>query len=132
MSSTSIPQESSQQTRGPAANPGIRSNYYLLQPPSSMPTLTLPFSRPTRLIPGYSHVDSLPTGTVTEKPTVQTTPGLAVYDDDERGGYADGFEDAREQARLRRESNLVQEMIEPTYEPNLATNNMLPDLVYIP
>ncbi|KAG0316502.1 hypothetical protein BGZ97_006802, partial [Linnemannia gamsii] len=122
--------ESSQQFRGPAAVSGDQSDYYLPPPPPSMPTPTQPLGRPMRNSPGYSNSESLTGDVVSKRPTVQAMPGLVVYESDGADGYADGYVGARLLDDVRRESDLTQETIEPTYGTSPTVNNAIPDLVY--
>jgi hypothetical protein len=105
-----------------------QSGYF--PPPPSISTPILSYSGLTQTGPAYNHVNTFPAGSVMGRPTVQAMPGLVVYESDGADGYSDGYVGARPIDDVRRESDLTQETIEPTYGTSPTVNNAIPDLVY--
>ncbi|KAF9154785.1 hypothetical protein BG015_011967 [Linnemannia schmuckeri] len=133
---TSLDLVSVEKLRAPAVLPGAKSEYFPPPPSTTATPPTPPLLLPST--PSFSpetlYADLLlSTAGVTSKPTVQSVPGLVVYDGDfVRDNYADEYEGARSGAGARKESDLEQEMVEPMCGPSPTLNSAISDLVYVP
>ncbi|KAF8938498.1 hypothetical protein BGZ47_008556 [Haplosporangium gracile] len=125
-----------EQLRAPAVFPDAKSEYIPPHPSTTAtsPTPPLLLSSTPSFSPETLYADLLlSTADLATKLTVQSVPGLVMYDGDSaRDGYADGYEGARPGAVTRRESDLDQETVEPICGPSPVVNNSIPDLVYVP
>ncbi|KAG0277134.1 hypothetical protein BGZ97_009951, partial [Linnemannia gamsii] len=96
------------QKRGPTGNADDKAEIFPLPPP--------------RLSPGHVHSTSYSPESLKARRTVQAVSGsIDMY---QRENYADDGP--------RRESEIVQDVIEPLYGPSPTVCNSIPDLVYEP